>query len=95
MDIILLHDYFVLFGFMIMSFLFIFLVIYLRKGGLMSARGMFRNLRVNQNLEFRWRIIPIVLLVCIGYPSFCSLYEGGLSDRVKSIGLKVTGHQWY
>jgi heme/copper-type cytochrome/quinol oxidase subunit 2 len=82
-----------LFGFAIMSFLFVFFVIYLRKGGLMVIRGIFRNVRVNQNLEFKWRLVPIVLLVCMGYPSFCSLYGGSLGDRVKSMGLKVTGHQ--
>jgi len=45
-------------------------------------------------LEIVWTIIPAVVLVCIGIPSFSLLYS--LDEWFNpEINLKIVGHQWY
>lgn len=46
------------------------------------------------NLEIGWTLLPAVILLCIGIPSFSLLYS--LEEVIDpSISLKVVGHQWY
>ena len=45
-------------------------------------------------LEIVWTILPAVVLVCIGIPSFSLLYS--LDEWFNpEINLKIVGHQWY
>ena len=55
----------------------------------------FRNIYRNNTLELWWTIIPIGLIVVMGYPSFVLLYAIGINDKPKFITVKVTGRQWY
>lgn len=55
----------------------------------------FRNVYRHNRLELWWTVIPIFLIIIIGYPSFVQLYAIGINDKPKFITVKVTGHQWY
>nr|AZL93166.1 cytochrome c oxidase subunit 2 [Dendrocerus sp. ZJUH_2016009] len=53
-----------------------------------------RYLMHNQNLEFIWTVIPIIILIFIAFPSIKNLY---LIDEINlpSMTIKAIGHQWY
>lgn len=53
----------------------------------------FRNIYRNNTLELWWTIIPIAIIIIMGYPSFVQLYAIGMNDKSKFITVKVTGHQ--
>nr|QNV49109.1 cytochrome c oxidase subunit II [Gari togata] len=82
-------------SFFIMSVVFSSFLFFLPKWGVMYTRGMFRNVNKNVKLEFWWTVIPMIILLFIGYPSFGELYSSGMNDKDKFMSLKVTGHQWY
>jgi cytochrome c oxidase subunit 2 len=53
-----------------------------------------RNLNHNTFLEIVWTVVPALILMVIGIPSFSMLYA---MDELRGPGLtyKVMGHQWY
>lgn len=95
LELVLLHDYLMAFCFSIMCVVFTCLCVFLRRKGLMQYCGMWRNLRHVNSLEMWWTIIPMFVLVLMGYPSLVRLYGIGINDASKAMCLKVTGHQWY
>jgi len=53
-----------------------------------------RDIAHHANLEIIWTVIPALILVWIGIPSFVLLY--GMDEiTLASITLKAMGHQWY
>ena len=45
-------------------------------------------------LEFFWTLLPVAILIYIGYPSLVLLYS--LEERINpELIVKVVGHQWY
>lgn len=53
------------------------------------------NLIHNTNLEIIWTVIPTIILVLIGIPSFAIIYAYDEPDSNPYITLKIIGHQWY
>ena len=49
----------------------------------------FRNIYRNNTLELWWTIIPIGLIVVMGYPSFVLLYAIEKVIKLKVINIKV------
>ena len=90
-----LHDYLICACFIILSVVASVLFLIVPKARYFSRGIHFRNVYRNNTLELWWTIIPIVLIVIIGYPSFVQLYAIGMNDKPKFITVKVTGHQWY
>lgn len=53
----------------------------------------FRNVRSHNKLEFCWTVVPMFILIFMGYPSFVQLYGIGMNDKPKLVRVKATGHQ--
>ncbi len=49
----------------------------------------------DSELEFFWTLIPAVILVLIGIPSFGLLYIMDEASDPVHFGIRVIGHQWY
>lgn len=49
----------------------------------------------NVPLEIVWTIIPILILIIVGIPSFKLLYYMDKAPGKPEVTIKVTGHQWY
>ncbi len=45
-------------------------------------------------LEVAWTLIPVLILVCIAFPSFKLLYAMDRAEKA-DLTVKATGHQWY
>ena len=45
-------------------------------------------------LEVIWTILPAGILICLGVPSLIILYKGEKSF-LRSLSLKIIGHQWF
>lgn len=57
-------------------------------------RYLYKKLWSSKVLEFVWTVLPVVILVYIGYPSLVLLYS--LEERINpELVVKVIGHQWY
>ena len=53
-----------------------------------------KKLWSNKVLEFFWTLLPVVILIYIGYPSLVLLYS--IEERINpELIVKVIGHQWY
>lgn len=81
--------------FMILSVVGRALFLIVPKGRYLRGGVHFRNVYRNNSLELWWTIVPIFLIILIGYPSFVQLYAIGINDKPKFITVKVTGRQWY
>jgi len=79
--------------FIILSVVASVLFLIVPKSSYFSGGIHFRNVYRNNTLELWWTIIPIILIVIMGYPSFVQLYAMGINDKPKFITVKVTGHQ--
>lgn len=95
LGLIFLHDYLICMCFMIMSVVGRVLFLVVPKVRYFCGGIHFRNVYRNNRLELWWTIVPIFLIIIIGYPSFVQLYAIGINDKPKFITVKVTGHQWY
>lgn len=95
LGLIFLHDYLMCICFMIISVVGSVLFLVVPKVRYFCGGIHFRNVYRNNSLELWWTIIPIFLIIVIGYPSFVQLYAIGINDKPKFITVKVTGHQWY
>nr|YP_009431955.1 cytochrome c oxidase subunit II [Donax variegatus]ATA66404.1 cytochrome c oxidase subunit II [Donax variegatus] len=95
LNLIMLHDYLVCVCFMIMCVVGGVLVLIVPKAGFFSGGIHFRNVYRENTLELWWTIIPIFMIIIMGYPSFVQLYAMGMNDKPKFTTVKVTGHQWY
>nr|YP_006576392.1 cytochrome c oxidase subunit II [Hiatula diphos]YP_009642891.1 cytochrome c oxidase subunit II [Hiatula acuta]AEV94286.1 cytochrome c oxidase subunit II [Hiatula diphos]QCQ20455.1 cytochrome c oxidase subunit II [Hiatula acuta] len=95
LGLIFLHDYLMCVCFMIMSVVGSVLVLVVPKVSYFCGGIHFRNVYRNNTLELWWTIIPIFIIIVMGYPSFVQLYAMGMNDKPKFITVKVTGHQWY
>lgn len=95
LGLVFLHDYLVCACFMIISVVARVLFLVVPKVRYFCGGIHFRNVYRNNSLELWWTIIPILLIIIIGYPSFVQLYAIGMNDKPKFITVKVTGHQWY
>nr|YP_006576380.1 cytochrome c oxidase subunit II [Iridona iridescens]AEV94274.1 cytochrome c oxidase subunit II [Iridona iridescens] len=95
LSLIFLHDYLMCACFMILSVVASVLFLIVPKSSYFSGGIHFRNVYRNNTLELWWTIIPIMLIIIMGYPSFVQLYAMGMNDKPKFITVKVTGHQWY
>nr|AZL93311.1 cytochrome c oxidase subunit 2 [Ismarus sp. ZJUH_2016020] len=54
-----------------------------------------RSLLNNNNIEILWTFIPMIMLICIAFPSLKILY---MNDQITSnplLTIKCMGHQWY
>ncbi len=53
-----------------------------------------KKLWTSKIVEFFWTLLPVVILIYIGYPSLVLLYS--LEERINpELIVKVVGHQWY
>lgn len=95
LGLIFLHDYLTCMCFIIISVVGGVLFLVVPKASYLSGGIHFRNIYRNNLLELWWTIIPIFLIIIIGYPSFIQLYAIGINDKPKFITVKITGHQWY
>nr|YP_009431942.1 cytochrome c oxidase subunit II [Donax trunculus]ATA66391.1 cytochrome c oxidase subunit II [Donax trunculus] len=95
LNLVFLHDYLVCVCFMIMCVVGGVLVLIVPKASFLSSGIHFRNVYRENTLELWWTIIPIGMIIVMGYPSFVQLYAMGMNDKSKFITVKVTGHQWY
>nr|YP_009431929.1 cytochrome c oxidase subunit II [Donax semistriatus]ATA66378.1 cytochrome c oxidase subunit II [Donax semistriatus] len=95
LNLVFLHDYLVCVCFMIMCVVGGVLVLIVPKASYLSGGIHFRNVYRENTLELWWTIIPIFMIIVMGYPSFVQLYAMGMNDKAKFITVKVTGHQWY
>lgn len=95
LGLIFLHDYLICICFIIISVVGRVLFLIVPKVSYFCGGIHFRNVYRNNWLEFWWTVIPIFLIIIIGYPSFVQLYAIGINDKPKLITVKVTGHQWY
>lgn len=95
LGLIFLHDYLICIAFIIISVVGRVLFLVVPKVSYFCGGIHFRNVYRNNRLELWWTIIPIFLIIIIGYPSFVQLYAIGMNDKPKFITVKVTGHQWY
>jgi len=46
-------------------------------------------------LEFIWTLLPVFVLMFLGYPSLKILYFTEAFNYSSSLSLKIIGHQWY
>ena len=53
-----------------------------------------RALTDEQDTEYAWTVIPLLILLCIGFPSLRLLYMVDV-QRESGITVKALGHQWY
>lgn len=95
LNLVFLHDYLVCVCFIIICVVGGVLVLIVPKARYLSSGIHFRNIYRENTLELWWTIIPIFIIIIIGYPSFVQLYAIGINDKTKFITVKVTGHQWY
>lgn len=95
LGLIFLHDYLICICFIIICVVGSVLFLVVPKVRYFCGGIHFRNVYRNNRLELWWTIIPIFLIIIIGYPSFVQLYAMGINDKPKFITVKVTGHQWY
>nr|YP_010447196.1 cytochrome c oxidase subunit II [Donax dysoni]UTM92204.1 cytochrome c oxidase subunit 2 [Donax dysoni] len=95
LNLIFLHDYLMCVCFMIMCVVGGVLVLVVPKVSYFCGGIHFRNVYSNNLLELWWTIIPIGIIIVMGYPSFVQLYGMGSNDKSKFVTVKVTGHQWY
>jgi cytochrome c oxidase subunit 2 len=49
----------------------------------------------NVPLEVIWTLIPVIILIFVGIPSFKLLYYMDKAPGKPEVVIKVTGHQWY
>lgn len=95
MGLVFLHDYLICMCFIIITIVGSVLFLVVPKVRYFCGGIHFRNVYRNNRLELWWTIIPIFLIIIIGYPSFVQLYAIGINDKPKFITVKITGHQWY
>jgi len=94
-NFVILHDYYIVTCFCIFMLIVRSTLLLITKKWLIRVTSMYRTVRVNRNLEFAWTVVPMVVLVFLGYPSLCALYGAGINDCEKDIRLKAIGNQWY
>lgn len=55
---------------------------------------LLKKLTHNSTIELVWMILPTIVLILIGIPSFVLLYS--MDEIIEpALTLKITGHQWY
>jgi len=86
-NIIILHDYIIIFIVLITTCILFILITTIKKS------IYFNNFKESQKIEIIWTLIPIIILTLIAIPSLKTLYS--IEEAQPIITIKTTGHQWY
>nr|WNI01722.1 COX2 [Donax vittatus] len=98
LNLIILHDAYVLMSFSVMTLILSSLILYVPKKMMMITTCLDRKKVSNNNnpLEFFWTISAILVLALISYYSLMTLYSSKfLMNNSDCISVKIIGHQWY